>query len=81
MMKLPIQVAPVQRNFGLARHAMSAGIQPSENLCSCSGGIGSCTVSWSHCPNDYPYASCSGSLGGCLCYCNNGSGGWIGPYS
>jgi hypothetical protein len=37
-MKLPIQVAPVQRDISAARYATNSGIKPSENLCSCSWG-------------------------------------------
>ncbi len=52
-MKLPIQVAPVQRGNSTARYATNSGIKPSENLCSCSGGLSGCGVGWSHCPDGY----------------------------
>jgi hypothetical protein len=80
MMKVPIQVAPVQRSSGAAQYIISDGIKPSENLCSCSG-FWTCGVNWSHCPSDYPYAVCESSPGNCYCYCYNGQGNRIGPYA
>lgn len=85
IMKLPMQAAPVRRNFDTAKYAIIGGIKPSKNLCSCHAGILGCHESWNHCPNSYPYTYCEPSLGGCNCYCCNhghatGGEGCIGPY-
>ena len=78
-MKLPIQVAPVQRNFGIARYAMSGGINPSENLCSCNFKFLTCILNWNHCPNGF-FPICSPGAGACLCSCCNTTGLCIGPF-
>jgi hypothetical protein len=82
-MKLPMQVAPIQRNFGSARYAMSSGIKPSENLCSCKYSFPSCYVARNNCPSGYS-PSCSAGIGACLCWCCEnraiGNGPCIGPY-
>jgi hypothetical protein len=84
MMKLPMQVAPVPRNFGTARYAMSSGIKPSENLCSCHYQFPGCAQDWNNCPSDYPDQICQLGVGACLCYCCDkrfsGAGTCIGPY-
>lgn len=84
-MKLPVLAAPVQRNFSLSGYAMSGGIKPSENLCSCSASGLGCDLKWNHCPSGY-HARCSRYwLGTCVCECcQRGSTGHdincIGPY-
>jgi hypothetical protein len=80
MMKIPIQVAPVQRDISAARYATSSGIKPSENLCSCRGSWGSCVVNWNHCPDGY-YQRCEAGVFTCLCWCCPNAGGpCLGPY-
>lgn len=78
MMKLPIQVAPVQRNASLARYAISSGIKPSENLCSCHAAWLTCVVNWDHCPDGY-HALCDTEIGNCWCWCCRGQE-CLGPY-
>ena len=80
MMKLPIQVAPVQRNTSPVRYATSRGIKPSENLCSCHGVRLQCMVNWNHCPDGY-FPQCRGDLFNCYCWCCPTQGGMcFGPY-
>ena len=80
MMKLPIQVAPVQRNTSPARYATGRGIKPSENLCSCHGSFfRDCVVNWDHCPEGY-HARCETTIGNCFCWCCRGQE-CLGPYS
>lgn len=82
MMKLPIQVAPVQRDVSPARYATSRGITPSENpnLCSCHGVALQCMVNWNHCPDGY-FPQCRGNLFNCFCWCCPNEGGvCLGPY-
>jgi hypothetical protein len=73
-MKLPIQVAPVQRNFVSARSAMSGGIKPSANggTCSCRGEWFQCVQNWNQCDPGW-VAECSGNGFNCFCRCCNGS--------
>jgi hypothetical protein len=81
MMKLPIQVAPVQRGGSAARYATSSGIKPSENLCSCywPGGWTPCVVKWDHCPEGY-HASCNWKAVTCHCDCCNDAGHCFGDF-
>ncbi len=78
-MKLPMQVAPVQRNVGSARYAMSDGIKPSENLCSCHFRFLACVVNWDNCPSGY-HATCSPGISGCWCHCCKEGGECFGDY-
>ena len=80
MMKLPIQVAPVQRNASPARYVTSRGIEPSENLCSCHARFLTCVVGWDHCPEGY-HAVCEPTIGNCYCRCcRENSQECLGPY-
>jgi hypothetical protein len=83
MIKLPIQVAPVQRNASPARYATSRGIKSSENLCSCHSSFLWCVVGWDRCPDGY-HAKCaissSNELGNCWCWCCRGEE-CLGPYA
>ena len=82
-MKLPIQVAPVQRNTSPARYATGRGIEPSDNpnLCSCRGSWLQCVVGWHRCPEGY-IPQCRGDGFNCYCWCcpNEGGGACLGPY-
>jgi hypothetical protein len=78
-MKLPMQVAPIQRNFGSARYAISSGIKPSENLCSCNFKFLACVVNWDNCPSGY-HAQCTQGINGCWCHCCTAGGKCFGDY-
>jgi hypothetical protein len=78
MMKIPIQVAPVQRGGSTARYAMSSGIKPSESLCSCGGAGWGCAIKWERCPEGYK-AQCSWAGWNCNCWCCKGDD-CMGPY-
>jgi hypothetical protein len=80
MMKIPIQVAPVQRDVSPARYVTSSGIKPSENLCSCRSQWFTCVINWDHCPAGY-HATCQRGFN-CFCNCcpNSGQGPCLGPF-
>lgn len=77
-MKLPMQVAPVQRKLSPSRYAMNGGIKPSENLCSCYFTSFACIVNWDNCPSGYQ-AKCTQGWG-CWCHCCNKKGECFGDY-